>query len=86
MLVAIHSLLVMWGALRHSPPWDEVAHLPAGISHWQLGTFTLHRVNPPLVRLVASAPVLLMNPAVDWTGYDESVGARCERSIRGRFL
>lgn len=60
--LALHSTLVAWGAWSHSPAWDEIGHLPAGLSHWQLGRFDYYRVNPPLVRLVATAPLLLANP------------------------
>ena len=59
-LLAAHALLLGWGALRHSPPWDEVPHLVAGISHWELGRFDLYRVNPPLVRIVAALPVIVV--------------------------
>lgn len=44
------------------------------------------RVNPPLVRMVATVPVLLAAPKKDWSHYDASVGARSERSIRGDFI
>ena len=46
----------------------------------------MYRVNPPLVRMVATTPVLFARPKNDWSGYDASVGARSERSIRGDFI
>lgn len=66
LLLLIHASLLAWGAAHHSPSIDEVGHLPAGLSHWQLGQFDLYRVNPPLVRMVATLPVLLAKPTVDW--------------------
>lgn len=36
------------------PNDDEIGHLPAGISHWVFHRFDLYRVNPPLVRVVAT--------------------------------
>ena len=84
--VALHSALLIWGASRHSPTWDEVAHLPAGLSHWQLGRFDLFRVNPPLVRLFAALPPLAAGVEVDWTGYDDAAGIRSERLVRHHFL
>ncbi len=66
-LLTVHALMLGWGAIRHSPTWDEVAYLPAGISHWQFGTFELYYYNPPLVRMVAATPVLAAQPRTDWT-------------------
>ncbi len=85
-LLAMHSGLLAWSASRDSPLWDEVGHLVAGLSHWQFGTFALYRVNPPLVRTVAALPVFLVTPETDWSGYDSSVGARSERSVRQAFV
>ncbi len=59
-LLAVHAGLLAWSATRHSPAIDEVGHLAAGLSHWHTGQFDLYRVNPPLVRLVATAPLALV--------------------------
>lgn len=70
LLVLVHTVLVGWGAYRHSPCVDEVGHLAAGLDHWSNGRFDLYRVNPPLVRLVATSPLALMGvgPAGgEWT-------------------
>lgn len=85
-LLLMHSCLLGWGAVRHSPGWNEVEHLVAGVSHWRFGTFDLYRVNPPLVRMVASVPVLFANPQTDWSQYDSSVGARSVRSVENDFV
>lgn len=71
-LIAFQVILLAWGAVRHSPTYDEVAHLPAGLSHWELGDYRLFRVNPPLVRMVAALPALLLGAETDW-GQLESV-------------
>ncbi len=81
-----HAAMLGWGAVRHSPGWDEPSHLVAGISHWHFGTFDLERVNPPLIRLVATGPAVLAEPKTEWRKYDASVGARSERRIRGDFI
>jgi hypothetical protein len=57
-LLGCHVALLAWSAARHSPTIDEVTWLPAGIHHWQTGSFDSAIVNPPLVRLLAAAPVL----------------------------
>jgi hypothetical protein len=86
LLVFVHVGLVAWGASRHSPTWDEPGHLVAGIGHWQFGTYDLMRVNPPLVRMVATVPVLVAGPKSDWSSYDASVGVRSDRLIRRDFI
>lgn len=68
-LLATHAALLGWLAARHSPTIHEMAHLPAGICHWQFGMFELYRVNPPLPRMVAALPVLFLNPKTDWGNY-----------------
>src|SRR6266478_349761 len=59
--------MLAWMGYHHSPTIDEPAHLVAGLSHWK---FDLHRVNPPLVRLLASLPMLVVDPKTDWSDND----------------
>ena len=86
LLLLVHALLLIWGGVRHSPTQDEVGHLIAGISHWRFGSFDLYRVNPPLVRTVASVPVLLAKPQTDWSHYYDGVGRRPELAMRADFV
>lgn len=58
-VLVLHTVLLAWGAFRHSPTIDEVRWLPAGIVHCATGRFDVGRANPPLVRMVAALPVLL---------------------------
>jgi hypothetical protein len=80
-LLAIHAGLLAWQAYRYSPTMDEPAHMAAGISHWKFGRFDLYRVNPPLVRMVAALPMLVVNPKVDWSAFTEAPYARPEFAI-----
>lgn len=69
-LLCLHVVLVAWGAVVHSPVLDEVGHLPAGVSHWKFGQFTLYKVNPPLVRAIAALPVALWaDPDMGWEAF-----------------
>ena len=43
---------------------DEYAHLPAGVSYWDLGRFYIYRENPPLVQ-ARSRPSSLALGAAD---------------------
>jgi 4-amino-4-deoxy-L-arabinose transferase-like glycosyltransferase len=85
-VLLIHAGLLAWGASLHSPAIDEVAHLPSGLSHWQLGRFDLYSVNPPLVRMTAALPVLAVGPKTDWKKIDQPLTARAEFEIGQDFM
>ncbi len=49
-------------SVRHlSQTWDEGAHLYAGYQHWRARDFGVNPEHPPLVKLVAAAPLLGMH-------------------------
>ena len=85
-ILIVHASCLAWGATLHSPNVDEAAHLVAGISHWKFARFELFSVNPPLVRMVASLPVLAMKPKTDWSRYYEAPAARPEFKLANDFL
>jgi energy-coupling factor transporter transmembrane protein EcfT len=62
---------------------DEYAHIPAGISYWQLGRFRLYRESPPLVQAIAGLPAFLSGAKV---GYEAARGRRGEWSVGWAFL
>lgn len=85
-LLAIHTGLLAWCGYRHSPTLDEVGHLPGGLVIWQFGRFDLYRVNPPLPRAVAAAPVALLPHETDWSKFSDAPGARPEWAIGSDFI
>ncbi|GEM_PF-5297383 len=85
-LLTIHALLLGWSAYRHSPTLDEVGHLPAGVRCWQQQAFDLYCVNPPLVKMLAALPVVLLDPRTDWADLDDSSGMRPEWQVGRRFI
>lgn len=69
----IASLIAM---SRESATFDEGTHLAAGYSYWTTGDFRMNPEHPPLLKLIAAAPLLLMDvrgvPSEDpWTRSDE---------------
>jgi len=64
-LLSLHYALAARSLLQENPTVDEVAHLPAGVTYWQKGTFRLYHHNPPLVKLVAALPVIWANPVTE---------------------
>lgn len=77
-IITIHIGILVWLASVNSPNIDELAHLPSGINHWEYGKFDLYRVNPPLVRMVAAAPVMLTDAVLDWSKWEDSPYSRSE--------
>ncbi len=80
------AALLAFAASRDSPTWDEVGHLPAGISTWHFGNFDLFRVNPPLVRMVAAAPGVATNAEADWTLFHVGKASRPEFLVGCSFV
>jgi hypothetical protein len=62
-LLLAHAGLLLSGAFQNFAVVDEAAHIPAGISHWRTGRFEAYRVNPPLARMLAVLPALVVNPS-----------------------
>lgn len=86
LLLVAQAGLLAWGGAQHSPAVDEVAHMAAGLSHWETGCFELYRVNPPLVRMTATLPVVLSQELTtprEWRG--AAPGSRPEFAL-GREL
>ena len=64
-LLAVHLALAERSLVVENPTIDEVVHMPAGLTYWQKGTFRLYHHNPPLVKMIASLPVLMAGPVMD---------------------
>jgi hypothetical protein len=64
---------------------DEVGHLPAGLSHWQTGSFAMYRVNPPLPRMLAVLPLLRDRPVTDFHRLSDAPGSRPEWPVGRDF-
>jgi hypothetical protein len=56
--IALYGALAVHGMRRKAAAFDEVAYLPAGYTHWTLRDFRLSPEQPPLVKLLAAAPLL----------------------------
>jgi len=86
LLFLIHAGLLVYGAWLHSPGWDELGHLPAGLAHWLYGDFRFYRVNPPLVRMVATLPLLLIPPQIDWESIEVVPHGRPEFTVSNQLF
>ncbi len=63
--VALQAGLSIHAMTGQSATFDEGAHLPAGYTHLVLGDHRLNPEQPPLAKLLAAAPLLLVRPALD---------------------
>lgn len=57
-LLAILALELTFSIRRESQTWDEASHIFAGYSYWTRGDFGMNPEHPPLVKLLASIPLL----------------------------
>jgi len=64
-LLALFAVLCWQSQKRASVTVDEFAHLPAGYYYWRTGDFSLYSKNPPLVKLIAAAPLLARKPGFE---------------------
>ena len=60
-LLSVVFLLPFFSAQNFSPATDEITHLPSGYSYWKPGQVVLNPQHPPLVKLLASFPLLFMD-------------------------
>jgi len=85
-ILGVHTLLLAAGACLDSATYDELGHLPAGLSHWHFGNFDPYRVNPPLVRMLATLPLLIHGPNMDWEVSYASLVDRPEFMLAGKMV
>jgi Dolichyl-phosphate-mannose-protein mannosyltransferase len=51
-------------AREESQTWDEAYHLLAGYRYWEAADFGINTEHPPLVKLLATIPLLYLHPQV----------------------
>jgi hypothetical protein len=66
-LLAVFWLQMVLALPKLSATTDEVAHLPAGYSYWATRDFRMNPEHPPLVKLIATLPLLAIKPNIDLT-------------------
>jgi hypothetical protein len=67
---------------------DELAHLPAGLVYWRTGQFGLYHHNPPLLRLLAAAPLAAAGVEAPEVAPDANrwrVGVAFQRALGERY-
>lgn len=89
LLLIGQSCLAIMLAWYHAPLPDEAAHWTAGIYALRTGRFDFYRVNPPLIRILASLPTTSLGLITDFTDHQtrtEHPEERYEWSDSIRFM
>ncbi|MCA9036267.1 MAG: glycosyltransferase family 39 protein [Planctomycetaceae bacterium] len=58
--LSVYALFAIFSCAANSPTIDEPGHLVGGLSIWKYGRFDVYKVNPPLMRMLASIPALVI--------------------------
>ncbi len=85
-MLGIHAVLLARIAMVNAPVYDEIAHLVSGRSHWLFGEFSLYRVNPPLMRMIAASPLFISTPNENWAPFSRSSYLRPEFTLGRLFI
>ncbi len=83
-LLALTAVLAGTSLATDSPAFDEVAHLPAGLSYLKTGDFRLSPEHPPLFKMWCAWPLLFMD--VRWPGAAEPTWVRPDPFGFGQIL
>jgi 4-amino-4-deoxy-L-arabinose transferase-like glycosyltransferase len=62
LLLAYMGVVLVTTSRKESQTWDEAVHLMAGYLYWKTGDFEVNWEHPPLGKLLAAAPLLVLNP------------------------
>ena len=65
LLLALFAGLAIPSMAGKSCTSDEVTHLPSGYSYLATGDYRLNRQHPPLLKMLAATPLLMLDPELD---------------------
>jgi 4-amino-4-deoxy-L-arabinose transferase-like glycosyltransferase len=65
-LIAAFCLQAVFAIPHLSATSDEVPHLAGGYSYWVTRDYRINPEHPPLVKLLAALPLLIINPSLDF--------------------
>ena len=82
--VGLYVGLAVTSLRTQSATFDEGAHLPAGYTYLALGDHRLNPEQPPLVKLLAAAPLLALKPVLKTD--DEAWATARQWEFGKRFL
>src|SRR5881409_87900 len=81
-LIGAFCLQVLLAVPRLSATSDEPIHLAAGYSYWKTRDFRMNPEHPPLAKLFAAVPLLLIRPKLDTSNKSWAGGAEVPFSFK----
>jgi hypothetical protein len=95
-LLTLHVTLAFNSMSQHCATVDEGAHLLSGFMAWTYGDFEYYYVNPPLIKMVTSLPMVVFganlpeglrwSPAVDLYAYNDRFVIRNKMSYSDMLM
>src|SRR2546425_3438314 len=82
--ILIFCLQALLAVPRLSATSDEPLHLAAGYSYWQTRDFRMNPEHPPLAKLLATLPLLMLRPHFE--AADQNWNAAIEDAFAFKFL
>ncbi|HTC93386.1 MAG TPA: glycosyltransferase family 39 protein [Terriglobales bacterium] len=88
LLLALMAVLAIAGSRQQSPTYDEVVHVPSGLSYLQKHDARLNLEHPPLLKIIAALPLLFSDARANyndrsWCG---AGGLDCQWTFGKRFF
>lgn len=82
------ALLAIGSYRRESLTFDEVTHIPSGLAYWQQHDTRLNIEHPPLLKMIATFPLLFANVHADYTdpSWCESGWTDCQWTFGNKFF
>ena len=80
------AALMLWTTWTDSAINDEIAHIPAGYDYVRHLTYNLNPEHPPLIKALASASTILLQPNFPTTNLGGTNSTTDEWTIGGKFL
>ena len=69
-LILIMALLLFSSAAHHSPTIDEPVLMTVGLAYWWTGDTRLNFTHPPLAHMLATLPIALTEPKIDFRKFE----------------
>lgn len=88
LLLGLMAVLSIASSRRQSPTYDEVVHIPSGLSYWQKQDARLNLEHPPLLKIIAAVPLLFSNTHANYDDHSwcSAGGIDCQWTFGRRFF
>ncbi len=87
-LLALMAALAIGSIRKESLTYDEVSHIPSGLSYWQQHDTRLNVEHPPLLKMIAAIPLLFAGAHADYSdpSWCGTGGNECQWEFGRKFF